>query len=80
MRPTIEICARLKGKINLAPYIRTVKVQEDNSRLIFCNNQISRKTLTNNHIEMICYSVNTLDCNDTILEAYQILEKLGIRN
>ena len=77
MRPIIEICARIKGKVNQPPYLRPIKLQEDNSRLKFCNNQVTRQTLTNNHIELVCYSVKSIQSNDTVTEAYQILSKLG---
>jgi hypothetical protein len=78
MRPIIEICAKIKGKTNQKPYLRTIKLQEDNAGFKFNNNQVTKTTLTYNHIEMICYSVKAIESNDTITEAYQILSKLRL--
>jgi len=77
IRPIIEICGKIRGKTNQPPYLRSIKLQEDNSGLMYCNNQVERKTVTNNHLELVCYSVKAVQSNDTITEAYQILSKLG---
>lgn len=76
LRPIIEICARLK-MTNKQPYLRNIKLQKDNTTFVFFSIEDNCRTLSNNHIEMICYSVKTITRNETNTEAYQILSLLN---